>query len=292
MGNLLPNVVGYRIYRTAMADGASFSEVLLAETNDPMNLQFIDDGSAMPGSEVPLALGSTGQWAKLADMSVPRNGTAFAIGPDPNAPDTKLYLYALLGKNGNAVLNSYEYLSIDVAANGHQTAGNAWTVGMATATARWHHGVWVADRTIRADIGQMPNDPDTTYIYVGGGHNAAGNAVNTVNRARIQPGGALDNLSDTGQSFGGAGIAGYGVLAAAQQLFVFGGDQGLPSTKGVSASITNGAGNLANNSWNAGLSLGTARVFMGSSVQSAFAFFIGGRTNVDAASKTTEFVVW
>lgn len=292
LGNLIPNVVGYRIYRTAMADGTSFSEVLLAETNDPMNLKFVDDGSAMPGTEVPLPLGSTGKWAVLPNLSVPRSGSAFAIGPDPDLPDTKLYLYALLGKNDMAVLNSYEYLNIDVTANGHQTAGNMWTVGAATATARWHHGVWVADRTIRADIGQMPNDPDTTYIYLGGGQTIAGAGVNTVHRGRITPGGALDALANTNQSFGGSSWAGYGVLAAAQQLFVFGGDQGNPATKGISASIINAAGALANNSWNAGLSLNTPRVFMGSSVQSAFAFFIGGRTNVDAASTSTEYVVW
>jgi hypothetical protein len=31
---------------------------------------------------------------------------------------------------------------------------------------------------------------------------------------------------------------------------------------------------------------------MGSSVQSAFAFFIGGATDLEQASTSTEFVVW
>ncbi len=66
----------------------------------------------------------------------------------------------------------------------------------------------------------------------------------------------------------------------------------MPSTKGISGQITNGAGQLANNSWNAGLSLSTPRAFMGSSVQSAFAFFIGGATDLEQASTSTEFVVW
>jgi hypothetical protein len=151
--------------------------------------------------------------------------------------------------------------------------------------------VWVVDRTIKAEVGQMPNDPDTTFIYVGGGQTLAGYA-NNVDRARITPGGELDAFTPTGQNFGGAGWAGYGVLAAAGQLFVFGGDQGQPALKGISAPIINGAGQLANNSWNAGLSLQTARAFMGSSVQSAFAFFIGGATDTSQASQTTELVVW
>jgi hypothetical protein len=118
-----------------------------------------------------------------------------------------------------------------------------------------------------------------------------GGFVNDMDRARIQPGGELDALAFAGKDLNG-GWAGYGTLAAAGQLFIFGGDQAQPATKGISGAITDGAGTLANNSWNAGLSLLTPRVFMGSSVQSAFAFFIGGTTNVDQASTSTELVVW
>jgi hypothetical protein len=116
-----------------------------------------------------------------------------------------------------------------------------------------------------------PNDPDTTYIYVGGGQNLAGGFVNNMDRARIQPGGELDAFAFAGKNLTG-GWAGYGVLAAAGQLFIFGGDQAMPSTKGISGQITSGAGLLANNSWNAGLSLLTPRAFMGRSVLTIFPF--------------------
>lgn len=291
LGNPVPGVSGYRIYRTPMVDGKSSGEVLLATVDGPDTLSFTDDGSATPGSETPLPLGSTGRWAMLPDMGAPRSGVAYAIGPDPVTPDTKLYLYAIFGKNEGQLLDSYEVLSIDVAANGRQTAGAGWTPGVVTGAARWHHGVWVADRTIKKEIGQTPNTADTTYLYVGGGADLMGGFVQNVDRARILPGGMLDMFASTGQTFNG-GWAGYGTLAAAGQLFVFGGDSMQPTTKGISAQITNGAGALANNSWNSGLSLQTPRVFMGSSVQSAFAFFIGGSTATDKASTTTEFVVW
>ncbi|NUQ78004.1 MAG: hypothetical protein HUU21_31100 [Polyangiaceae bacterium] len=291
LGNPLPGVAGYRIYRTPMVNGTSFGEVLLAEVQGAATLKYTDDGTATPGTDTPLPLGSTGAWTKLPDLAVPRNGASFAIGPDPDSPDTKLYLYAIFGKNGNALQNDYEYLSIDVGANGHHTVAPAWTTGAATGAGRYNHGAWIVDRAIKAEVGQMPNDPDTTFIYVGGGQNLAGGFVNDVNRARVQPGGELDAFAFAGKNVTG-GWAGYGVLAAAGQLFLFGGDQAQPATKGISGQIIDSAGTLANNSWNAGLSLATPRAFMGSSVQSAFAFFIGGTTDVDAASTSTELVVW
>jgi hypothetical protein len=224
-------------------------------------------------------------------MAAPRSGLSLSIAPDPDDPEKKLYLYAIFGKNSNAVLGTYEILPIDIAPNGRQTFPASWTPGTAMATGRWHHNAWVVDKTIKKEIGDMPNDPDTTYIYVGGGADAGVGFVNNVNRARVQPGGQLDDFAPAGKDLNG-GWAGYGVLAAAGQIFIFGGDSGLPATKGISGQILDGTGLLANNSWNAGLSLLTPRSYMGSSVQSAFAFFIGGSTNVEAASKTTEFVVW
>lgn len=65
-----------------------------------------------------------------------------------------------------------------------------------------------------------------------------------------------------------------------------------PELQGTSGQIINATGDLAPNTWNAGLNLLTARAFMGSSVQSAFAFFLGGQTPNNLASDTTELVVW
>ena len=63
-----------------------------------------------------------------------------------------------------------------------------------------------------------------------------------------------------------------------------------PATTGVVAP----APTLANNSWNSeGLTMTQSRYLMGSSVQSAFIFLLGGQTNEpSSASKTTELVIW
>lgn len=290
LGVNLPNVAGYRIYRTPVANGASGSEVLLAAVGNVTT--FTDDASGVPGADVPLPLGSTGTWHTLAELATAREGVTVSIAPDPVSPSTTQYLYAAFGLDASeTAVTSYEYLPITVAPNGHQTVAGAWTTGAQTGTARWHHMAWVVDATVQADVASGPNGAATTYLYVGGGLNTAGTKVATVLRALVTAGGELDGFTDTGESLKGGTWVGSGTLAAAEQLFILGGEGG-PATKGLSASIINSDGDLANNSWNAGLNLSTARQFMGTSVQSAFAFFLGGATDVDAATTSTEFVIW
>lgn len=100
LGAPLPNVAGYRVYRTPMVNGVSGGEVLLASVTGS-TLKFTDDGSATPGTEVPLRLGNTGRWAPLPAMSAARMGPAGAAVVDPSAPGTH-YVYALLGKGTGA----------------------------------------------------------------------------------------------------------------------------------------------------------------------------------------------
>ncbi len=285
----LPNVKKYHIYRTPAPDAGSGKEVEL-DVIDASMTQYTDDGSDknINKNKTPLLLGSTGKWTNLPLLATERSGVGAAMGVDPNAPATKRYLYALFGKNkAGTVLNSYQFLPITVDACGHEAVAAAWSNGAQTSTARLRHMTWLVDKAVRADVGA-----NTNLVYVGGGIDTNNNQVTSVFRAKVAAGGDLGNFTNTNQNLSGGGYTGSGVLAAAQQLFLFGGAAGAPATKGVSASITDATGTLANNSWNAGLNLLTARVFMGSSVQSAFAFFVGGTTAAANASKSTELVVW
>jgi hypothetical protein len=287
LGAPLPGVAGYDVYRTPIVNGASGGEVLIASVGTG-TLKFTDDGSAAPGTQTPLPLGSTGKWAPMPAMAIARSGAAGASAFDPATPG-KFYFYALLGLNqANQAQTSYEYLPVTILPNGHQTAAGSWTTGaQASATGRWQLNAWVADSTVSSTI----PSPDT-YVYLGGGLLANNTPNGTVEAGKVQAGGDLGAISNTPKDFTST-LAGYGVCAANGQLFAFGGAGGAPSGGAKSASIVTPAPTLANNSWNSeGITLIDNRYLMGSSVQSAFIFLVAGQTAASPASKTTELVIW
>jgi hypothetical protein len=293
LGVALPHVSGYRVYRTAAVNGASSKEVLLTTINNPATLSLTDDGSATPGTATPLPLGSTGTWAALPAMKAHRKGGAGAAAFDPVTAN-KFYVYAGAGLDAaDAELSSYEYLSVTIGANGHQTAAAAWTLGSKALTkGRWQLGSWVADRTTAALI----TAPDT-YVYFGGGVLANMGDAGAVEAGLVAAGGDLGTFIETPTDFSGT-TAGYGVCAANNQLFTFGGANAAPSSGATSATIGRKNPAIAPpdftpGAWNSeGLMMNQARYLMGSSVQSAFIFLVGGQTTADAASKTTELVIW
>jgi hypothetical protein len=287
LGAALPNVSGYRVYRTKAANGAAGTEVLLGTTGAAV-LSFSDDGTAVPGTEAPLPTGSMGKWASLATMTTARKGPAGAVAFDPGNAN-RFYVYAGLGLDAaNAALGSYEFLRVDIAANGHQTAAGAWTLGSGGAAAiptpRWQAGAFSADSTVSTTIAV----PDT-YVFFGGGITALGAAANAVHVGKVAAGGDLGAIAAS-KPFS-SNVAGYGVLAANNQLFTFGGANAAPSNGAKSSSFLGAAPGLAN--WNSeGLSLLQPRYLMGSAVQSAFLFLVGGDTAAGVGSNTTELVVW
>lgn len=290
-GTELPNVAGYRIYRTPTVNGASGGEVLLA-TVDAMTLKYTDDGTAVPGAEPPLPLGSTGNPAALPTMAAARSGlaatAAFEPSPDPTNKN-KFYVYALFGLDGaGAALGSYEYLPVNIQPNGHQVVDPAWKQGsQASPTGRWQLGAWLADSTVSSVI----PFPDT-YVYTGGGRLANGTLTGKVEAGKVAPGGDLGAWNDGPKDFSSTS-AGYGVCGANDQLFVFGGANGSPSSGAKSATLVAPAPSLANNAWNnEGLTMTDNRYLMGSAVQSAFIFLVAGQTGASPAGKSTELVVW
>ncbi len=206
---------------------------------------------------------------------------------DPASP-SKAYFYSLLGVGTSGpALTTYEYLTLTLQPNGHQTAG-AWATGASqVAQGRWQLGAWVADSTVSSAIAA-----GSTYVFLGGGLDASGAAANAVDAGKIGAGGDLGTISATPKDFT-SNSAGYGVCAANGQLFTFGGAGGAPSGGARSASLIAPPPTLAASSWNSeGLSLVSSRYLMGSSVQSAFIFLVGGQTSTSAASTSTELVIW
>lgn len=296
LGVALPNVVGYRIYRTAK-DGASGTEVLFGTTAATPRT-FLDNGTATPGTATPLPLGSTGNWAALPNLGTAREGLGVTAAADPTTANT-FHVYALLGRSSSTTgLTSYEYLTITVAANGRHTVGVAWTAGtLPSGQARWQLGAWTVDRKVSPDY-----TGSTTYVFIGGGLPASGATLTRrVEAGLVTAGGQLTNtsvaspttLDDTPSDFG-ATIAGYGVCAANDQLFTFGGVNAMPNTGATSAVLASPPPSLAAGAWNnEGLIMTHGRYLLGSTVQSAFIFLLGGQTDEpSAASRTTETVIW
>lgn len=301
LGALIPGVVGYRVYRSPTSGGVSGDAVLIGAIPSG-STTFLDDGSAVPGTERPLQVGSLGRFTALPAMGVGRMGHAVLAAPDPASPNT-IYLYSVMGRDALPTLGpdtdgtttgGYEFLAVTVAPNGHQVFGSAWTTGDTTAAVgRWQLGSWLVDSTVLAAAGA------SSYLYFGGGFDAADTSADDVDVALVQAGGQLDGFADASKDFG-ASRAGYGVAGANGSLFVFGGvgmAGGSPIAGATAAKFVD-ATTLTASSWNnEGLSMDPARYLMGTAIESAFIFFLGGQTASmtaapEEASATTSFVIW
>jgi hypothetical protein len=185
-----------------------------------------------------------------------------------------------------------------VLANGRQTIGSDWTTGAQhSAVGRWQHGAWAID-----SVDSQFLSGSATYIYMGGGLLGDGTTRDgRVEAGVVTAGGELAAFADiagptdTVKDFSSTRV-GYGTAGAADRLFVFGGSAaGGVQSNAIAAGFVNPAPDLANNSWNnEGLTMTSPRYLMGSPIQSAFIFLIGGDTGIVGTGVTTstETVVW
>lgn len=287
----VPAAAKYRIYRSPTPGLAAGSEQLLAEVAGNV-VAYNDDGSAVPNpAVVPRQLGDLGEWAVQPALNQAREGLALSLGPDPVAAG-KWYLYALLGRGpASSLLTTYEILPITVNPDGTQTVAANWTFGGAgVSTGRWELAGFVVDRTV---TNRLANPATDVWIYAGCGANAAANGtVSNFDAGRILAGGQL-----TGWTVVKAltGAAGYGAAAAANQLFVFGGNNAGPGVGGKSGQLCGTGGPCSPEpgvqNWNAGISLASPRYLMGSTIESGRIFIVGGDGGAGAVS-TVESVVW
>ncbi len=288
LGEELSGIVGWRIYRTPVDGVARRDETLLAQLDDPEQLSYVDDGSVDLEDRVPLLPGSTSAWQALPDLSVSRVGLAAATARDPDDANAH-YVYALLGE-GEA---SYEFLPVTVLPNGRQTVAASWETGTEeSAVARSEFGAWTVDSVVSGLV-----SGSATYIYLGAGL-ANGDQDDRVEAALVTSGGQLDAFSDDPTAaddvsdFSSTRV-GYGTAAAAGRLFVFGGMASQVRDNATAAEIVSPVPALAKNAWNnEGLAMTSPRYLMGSSIQSAFIFLLGGQTDSSDATRSTEWVVW
>lgn len=301
LGQPLSGVTGYNIYRTPKDGSPGSGEELLATVSGATVLTFSDDGSKTLGTQKPLPLGSTSAWQATVPMGANREGPAGAAAMDPS-DSTKWYVYAALGRVDATTGNtSYEFLPVAIQPNGRQTlpTTGTWTAGTGNiGTEGWQVGAWSVNNAVASGV-SAPN----TYVYIGFGRNAAATGFrNEVYAGAVQAGGQLGTPAS---ELAPTNFAGYGLCAIADQLFGFGGENAAPSTKGISATVsTTNAPTLDPGAWNAGINLVAGRYLMGSAIQSAFIFIVGGQiaaytdpstgTAYPAAnaSTSTETIVW
>ena len=289
----VPGAVKYRVYRSPTAGLATGNEELLAEVTAPTT-QYKDTGTATT-AEYARRMGDLGVWRTMTGLVKAREGLGLGLGQDPGSSST-WYLYATLGRTaGPSLLTTYEYLPVTVAADGGQTTG-AWTedTSNTVGTGRWQTAAFSVDQ--EASIRVTPGD---TWIYAGPGANAAlTSTITNVDVAKVQAGGALASWMAVDSA--NMGLVGYGFAAAANQLFLIGGLNMAPSVQCFSTYIC-GPGqscpggppdppDLKN--WNnTGHDLVIARYLMGSTLESAHIYVMGGTTPT-GATNTVESTVW
>jgi hypothetical protein len=288
--------VGYRIYRTP-SPGLNASDLeLLAEVTGGSTVQYTDTGGTTDPAETPLEIGDLGTWKPLPDLAVAREGLGLGLGADPGDP-TRAYLYALAGRDAaGQALDTYEWIPVDLTV-GDVPTGSTWVEDTANplAAARWQLGAFVVDEVVTDRV-----TAGDTWIYAGGGVGSSGTTnVTNVDAALVLAGGGLDTWLAV-DPFTPA-YAGYGYAAAANQLFVFGGQGHLPSANNSSAQICGGTvpcvggppdpPDLLN--WNAlGFNLQVERYLLGSTVGSAHIYLVGGLTTGNQPTNTIESSVW
>jgi hypothetical protein len=290
----VPGADGYRIYRTAAADGDADNVELLAEVTDGTTTSYTDDGqTAVTTGTVPLPPGSLGQWRDMTGsaLNTARANHATVAVQNPNDA-SQYFLYAFGGRDASdTLLDSYEWATVDVAADGTQTV-SGWTTGTRTIGAAKEGLVaWTVTNRESGDVAA-----GETYIFVGTGFLANGqptgnilsgflDATSTDGDLMASAGGTLD--TENGVSTGRGGAVG---AAANDFLFLFAGGRNTAITNDQSTEIIAGP-DLDN--WNAlgGGSLPTPRFYPALASESAFFFVAGGADDTGNALDVVEQTV-
>jgi hypothetical protein len=288
----------YRVYRSPTANLPAGQEKLLATlSGNPPPTVYLDSGGGTlpPGPRVP---GDTGTWVPLPKMQSSRQGLSVAVlQSEQYGPTQTWFLYALGGRNaaGN-VLASYELMTIAMDSNGMPTPQPPWVAGQSTfPPARWQLGSYAVDSKVST---RVPSG--TAFVYVVGGIDGGNGVLNDVDAASVTMTGP--NAGQLGAFSAEKGIspaaAGMGHEAGANQLFAFGGVGAAASDKNTAAQICGPGSNCppaavppALNNWNTNAALAVPRYLLGTAVESAHFFLVGGHDG-NAASDTMESTIW
>ncbi|MEK7705338.1 MAG: hypothetical protein AAB426_10295 [Myxococcota bacterium] len=303
--------VGYRIYRSPVAGTAAGAEELLVELGDVDT--FTDVGGVTDPAELPLRTGSLGVWHIPEDgggnplaLDTARRGAGITFAMNPNGTDAHLYVVGGRTDLADAAeyASDYEMAVIHIAGDNSQTVLHNFAIGdEALAAGRWMLGAYWANPENASNVGT------THYIYAGGGATgAAGTLVNDVDAATIDwaSGGVLLAWDPLTAGSNMVNHAGYGALVANNYLYAFGGKANaasdIVSQALICAAGTTGCGGnvapILKNWTNASEHMVRARYLLGTALESAFFYMLGG-ASVDPATldpipatTTTEMTVW
>lgn len=291
--NAVPKAASYRVYRTAMIDGVSQTEVLLKDA--VTDTTFVDDGTLTPGTDVPFVQGELGVWVDVAALKEARRYAGAALAHDPTGA---AFLYAIGGDNdtgygktiaaGATVYASYEYapLTDDGLTLGAWTEDTTHELGGASPLGRSRLGVAVADKlSAPAKITDA-----TAYVYAVGGANPASTATLTsYEYAQVATGGALGTWTVPAASGSTFAMMGVDTLVSADKLFAIGGTDaaGTPSTNPASSNGDNNLPSFGQLNADSALSQDTALQVIatyGALVySSAHLYMLGGSSNITDA---------
>lgn len=286
----VPGAAGYLVYRTPMAGLAAGNEQLIALVPAPQT-SYTDQGGAPIDPRTPLQIGDLGTWHQVDALSFARAGLGLGQAVDPADP-TKGYLYAIGGKTtGGGVRNDYEYLQVDWQ-TGDLAATAVWqspAVANLLAAGRYLLGAYVVNAVVTTRL----TNPSDTWIYAGPGDKGAGSVATNVEGAQVLAGGALSTWAAVDSV--GSSHAGYGFHVAANQMFLYGGQNSGPSQGGRSTQLC-GVGMTCTlpdlDGWSAGISLDQPRYMMASTVANANLFVVGGSGPLGVVLKSLAKTVW
>ncbi|MFH1465323.1 MAG: hypothetical protein ABIO70_13130 [Pseudomonadota bacterium] len=271
---------GYRLFRGAEPDAPSGEVAWLMDVGAE-GLCFQDEGDAVEPSVVPLPDGALGAWAALAELNEARAAPCVAVAADPRLDPEAWHLYAAGGLDTSGQpLDSIEALQITVELEDFHSAGVWEVLPERLSEARARCGGYTVDERLHTVV-----DPGESWVIFAGGETAT-HTVGTLDVGRVEAGGALSDW-DTGHDLTPA-RAGFGLAAASDFLYAFGGSQGQPSDGGVSGALEAGAP-LDVHNWNSlGTSLSEPRYLPGAAQESAVIFVLGGQTSTAAATSSTD----
>jgi len=282
----VPGAIGYRVYRSPVADSGSGTEELLADEIVVLTEAYTDVGDATTPLTAPLPNGSLGSWRNVAQLpgldaaDAAREGACVGAGRDP-VTDTS-YLYVAGGRDGNGLIrDTISYLDIDTSVP-DQVVGSFTTSANTLDEPKWMCTSYVVAEDFHTVVAV-----DETWMYFGMGDNGTG--LSKVNEAgQISAGGELINYQDAGDiNSNKSGLSGF---AANNFLYTIGGATGSgPTERGHETSISGLVPILDNWSSLGGVVLSTERELAGSASESSIWYIVGGVDAGGTASDTVDY---
>ena len=274
------DAVGYRVYRSPAAGDTTLEWVA-----DTVDTSFFDDGLATDPSLTPLPAGALGEWIALPEMASARSSPCASWTADPEPDPVRVHLFVAGGLDESGEpLDSVERLDITIVTAGEHETDTWVDAGVTLTEARSQCGAWTVDSTRHSVV-----DEGEAWLYFGGGLTDT-RAVGTVDAGRVEVGGVFSEWDEIDSM--SPARAGFGVTSASDFLYGFGGQQGAPSTGGVSGELGEEPMPDVRN-WNSlGVSLTEARYLAGSAQESAVVVQAGGETDSASATRSTDVTRW